>query len=356
MLDDGSIINISGYQNIPLDNPDWSPDGEWIVVTGSISDSRKSICKFETADPANLLMLTQTDSVWDIAPDWSPDGDKILFTRFWLNQNFYSELWIMDSDGDNPYPLGLNGSYGRWSPDGDYVVFHFENNDGYDIGICNNDGSDFTHVTNTNMINEISPVYSPDGTKLAFTSINSTGDHDVCIMDIDGSNIKNLTENYCGGGAPKWSPSFNQIAFHQGGNVYIIDTSANNLIQVTNYSSGMKGINPDWNYNALPVSIDESLNFSSPDNENIKLYQNFPNPVIDITVIRYYLVRTSRISLDIFDLSGNKILNLENSIKSSGDHEVSFNTSNYSALISGVYLYKLISEKTHRAKKMLVLN
>lgn len=354
-LENSSVINISGFHDIPLDNPDWSPDGEKIAVSGSINDSQKSIYTFRLANPGSLIRLTQVDSVWDVAPDWSPDGSKIMFTRFLVNQNFLSELWVMDSNGSNAYHIGLNGSYGRWSPNGDHIVFHFGNNGGYDIGICNADGTGFVHVTNTNNIDEISPVYSPDGTKLAYTSINSSGEHDICIMDIDGNNVVNLTENHNGGGSPKWSPCGYQIAFHQGGNIYTIDISGNNLVQITNYADGKKAINPDWHPDFI-TKIKQSLNLHPLQNH---LYQNYPNPFNTYTKIKYYLTNTSFVRLEVLSLTGDRIAILEEGKKNSGTHEVIFyniSGAKIPQLRKGIYVYKLEALDYCETRKMIIGN
>ena len=50
----------------------------------------------------------------------------------------------------------------------------------------NADGSDLKRLT-TNTFDEYSPVWSPDGTKIAFSS-NLSGDYEIHVMDADGSN------------------------------------------------------------------------------------------------------------------------------------------------------------------------
>jgi len=82
------------------------------------------------------------------------------------------------------------------------------------------------------------------------------------------------------------------------------------------------------------------------------LYQNYPNPFNPTTLIRYYLNKSTGIKLEVFDLLGNKVKTLVNKFQKSGEYDVIFNSENLS---SGIYFYKLKSEKQSIAKKMLIL-
>jgi Tol biopolymer transport system component len=54
--------------------------------------------------------------------------------------------------------------------------------------------------------------YSPDGTKIAFMN-NYDGDYEICVMNADGSGVKQLTKNSAIDAYPSWSPDGTKIAF-----------------------------------------------------------------------------------------------------------------------------------------------
>lgn len=67
----------------------------------------------------------------------------------------------------------------------------------------NADGSNQTRLTN-NPTND-SPSWSPDGTKLVFTS-NHAGNYEIFMMNPDGTDVSRLTNHLAADGAPAWSP------------------------------------------------------------------------------------------------------------------------------------------------------
>jgi DNA-binding winged helix-turn-helix (wHTH) protein len=56
-----------------------------------------------------------------------------------------------------------------------------------------------------NTASDLFPSWSPDGTKIAFSS-NRDGMNEIYVMDADGSNVKRLTNNLANDESPRWSP------------------------------------------------------------------------------------------------------------------------------------------------------
>jgi TolB protein len=91
-----------------------------------------------------------------------------------------------------------------------------------EIYTSNVDGTDLRRLTN-NSTPDFDPAWSPDGKRIAFARAGQSGT-DIFMMDADGTNVVQLTH---GGGNtyPTWSPDGRRIAFNAGvinGNVPIM--------------------------------------------------------------------------------------------------------------------------------------
>ena len=90
-------------------------------------------------------------------------------------------------------------------------------------------------------------------------------------------------------------------------------------------------------------------------NNNINdfyLYDNYPNPCNNSTLISYQLPVNGNVTLKVFDILGNEIETLVNEEKSAGTYEITWQITN---LPSGVYFYRIQSGNFIDTKKMLLL-
>ncbi len=91
------------------------------------------------------------------------------------------------------------------------IAFSSVRDGNLEIYVMNPDGTNQTNLTN-NAAEDFEPAWSPDGTKIAFTS-RRDGNYEVHVMNADGSNPVNLTNNSAQDGEPAWSPDGTKIAF-----------------------------------------------------------------------------------------------------------------------------------------------
>ncbi len=93
-----------------------------------------------------------------------------------------------------------------------------------------------------------------------------------------------------------------------------------------------------------------SINEIIPD--NYYLGQNYPNPFNPISNIKYKISKSSNVRITVFDVRGKEVEILVNEKHSPGEYLVSFDGS---ALNSGVYFYKMVTDGFTETKKMVMI-
>ena len=83
-----------------------------------------------------------------------------------------------------------------------------------------------------------------------------------------------------------------------------------------------------------------------------KLSQNYPNPFNPTTIINFSIPQNGLVTLQVYNILGQKVVTLINKTMNAGAYKVSFNASNLS---SGVYLYRLRVNGFTATRKMMLL-
>ena len=105
--------------------PEWSPDGQWVVYETYTGDGLDIFIKQTSATDQEPIPLTEEPSL-DTAPSWSPGGRKVAFVS---DRTGDQEVWLADLDNStNRYQnlSRLSGSQENnpaWSPNGRYLAF-----------------------------------------------------------------------------------------------------------------------------------------------------------------------------------------------------------------------------------------
>jgi hypothetical protein len=106
------------------------------------------------------------------------------------------------------------------------------------------------------------------------------------------------------------------------------------------------------NDSALNVAIEEDFVDGRDGDETLLLQQNFPNPFGDRTTITFDVLETSKVSLNVYNVLGQRVATLVDGMVPAGRQAVNFNASE---LPSGIYLYMLRSGDKSETKTMILV-
>ena len=85
---------------------------------------------------------------------------------------------------------------------------------------------------------------------------------------------------------------------------------------------------------------------------DFSLAQNFPNPFNPTTTIMYAVAEDGPVLLEVFDVTGRRVVTLVDSYQQAGRYDVRFDASQLS---SGVYIYRLVTMEGSFSKKMTLI-
>ena len=159
-----------------------------------------------------------------------PSSSEIVFT---VNKEGWNEIWVMDEDGGerrrltDPRPSGSNavGSMSPvWSPQGDRVAFASsgdaddEDENLLELYVMDVESGETRQLTE-NASRDGDPTWSPDGKRIAFVRADYWATDNVetslRVVEEDGSGEETLVQERQGVflGSPAWSPDGTRIAF-----------------------------------------------------------------------------------------------------------------------------------------------
>ena len=196
--------------------PTWSPDGAKLAFeagaiytvnadgTGQVVAAGGSGC---VASGGGYVCTSYSD------PSWSPAGEPLVRAD---HTTHLSQIRPPVVTGRGSQIKGGSTSIGSaedpdWSPNADRIVFavHIDVGNGpvpAPVGVANPDGSGATALTGN--ICPSDPAWSPDASRIAFAAGGAAcgGDREIYVMNADGSNLTQLTDNTYDDSAPSWQP------------------------------------------------------------------------------------------------------------------------------------------------------
>ena len=250
-------------------DPSGSADGSTIVFGSTRDTGGNGELYLMNADGSGVTRLTN-DSVMspggvhvlDNQPALSPDGRRVAWSRGAPGGDGYStEIYVMDVVGGTPTQLtSLGGATGTpvWSPDGTRIAFYSQHS-GYDaIYVMNADGTGLTGPLSPFGSSQ-SPDWSPDGTRIVFNRSDFFSDYEIWTVAPDGSSLAQLTNNTVHDYSPTYSPDGTQIAFASpedgDDEIFVMNADGSGRTQLTSNDTGDS--NPDWPGGGFAPPVDD---------------------------------------------------------------------------------------------------
>jgi TolB protein len=220
-----------------LQSVDWSPDGNLLAFSVTTIGAVSSYNGIHVVHPATGRD-TQISTHDGFSLDWSPDGSKLAYVSSYSFPSPWGQIVIVDADGSHAHVLAT-GTQGAdmspsWSPDGTRIAFETVSTPDADVGVHRTSVVSVIDVDGRHRAvvarDASGPAWSPDGTKIAY--------HARCggikLVTPAGRDVTPASEALeCRsfgprGGVPVWSPDGRFLATANRHGVFVVSALGGN--------------------------------------------------------------------------------------------------------------------------------
>lgn len=245
----------------------FSPDGQTIIFQ-AVPQGKQTYQIFSLNLNENIPRMVSTGRGACTCAFFRPDGKKIIFAsshedpepvdltpnssgKYKWDFTPYMNIYEADPDGSNLKALTTGPAYHAecaYSPDGKNIVYASNETETMQLYIMNADGSEKRQITFTENCYHGGPFFSPNGRQIVFRADPQRADYlQVYIIDTEGNNEQQVTDNEAVNWAPYWYPNGTVIAYttslhgHHQYEIYLLNLETKENYRVT-YSKTFDGL------------------------------------------------------------------------------------------------------------------
>lgn len=247
--------------------PPWSLIGAQALVNGSYSNAKGGVqVVLSLYDPVigqrllNRTYVTRDSEMSVVAHHFSDEimkelsGERGVFSTkiayVQAQKKGKKEIGVMDMDGDNATLITKDRSINlspAWSPDGSKIAYTtFGGRGGTpEAAVIGSSGGMVKRITANGTVN-ISPTWTPSGQLTLSSAMH--GDTDIYLMSLAGDVIKKITGSFGIDVNPSWSPDGSQLVFasERAGRLHLFKADAHGGSVERLTFVGVQNDNPAW--------------------------------------------------------------------------------------------------------------
>ena len=166
--------------------------------------------------PGGRTQRLTLDPGGDYYPALSPDGTKMAYV---IHIAGNLEIAVMELKPGKRQQLTFSvlhedNLHPTWSPDGGRIAFASDRDGDFDIYIMDENGENVTNMTDNSPLHENAPHWSPVSEKIVITSYpDGFVAENINLLDVQTGKQRRLTNSIHPVAYPRWSPNGSQIAY-----------------------------------------------------------------------------------------------------------------------------------------------
>lgn len=234
-------------------SPAVSRDGKQVAYV-MLENKQQNIYVSDLQGGKKAVLLTAQGGI-NASPSWSSTANWIAYAHrtappaaALLNDNW--DVYISPSDGASAFNLtqsAANETHPVYSPDGMSLAYVSDASGFPEIYLYRFETKKSEQITRSGKPKQ-DLAWSPDGTKIAFTSTDANGASDIFLLDIEARDMVALAVDPALDGVPAWSPDGGQLVFQSNRRgetgLYVMNASGDWVTELT--PAELPAFEPVW--------------------------------------------------------------------------------------------------------------